>query len=64
MPNILSEFLKPENLIYNISDHWAVKTFTMIFDSLIVDYRTAKYLDVILMEKIANKLNIVQRIEK
>lgn len=47
MPTILSEFMNPENLIYKISDHWAIKTFTMIFDSLIVDYRTAKYLDLI-----------------
>lgn len=45
MPDILSKFLKPDNLVYKVSVHWAVKTFTMVLDSLIIEYRNVKYLD-------------------
>ena len=37
--------MKPDNMIYPMSQQWAIKTFIMIMDSLIADYRKPKFVD-------------------
>ena len=44
-PQIFEKWLKPDNMIYPMSQQWAIKTFVAIMDSLIFDYRKSKFSD-------------------
>lgn len=56
MPNIIANFIVPSKLTYPININWAVKTFCLLFDGMIAEYRNSKYRDERFMKKILLKL--------
>ena len=55
-PQIFEQWLKPDNMIYPMSQQWAIKTFIMIMDSLIADYRRPKFMDEKIIKKVLLKI--------
>ena len=55
LAEIFETWLKPDNMIYPMSQQWATKTFVMIMDALIADYRKPKFMDEKAIEKAAAK---------
>ena len=58
---IFAKWLKPDNMIYPMSQQWAIKTFVMIMDSLIADFRKPKFMDEKAITKVMTKLQSAQR---
>lgn len=57
MPQIVENFLNcPSKLIYPVTGHWAVKTFVMLLDGMVAEYRNEKYKDERLMSKVQAKI--------
>lgn len=55
--DIFDTFMVPEKLIYPITHSWSIMTFIRIFDSLIHQYRSEKYLDPKIMKKVNAKIS-------
>ena len=62
MTPILKNFMVPSKLMYPVSVSWAIHSFTMVFESMICEYRHNRYRDLRYMKKLFQKLEDADKV--